>query len=188
MGDFDFRNRCPKTRKLAIDMPIFLCVIAHSIRAGLALSEVHSAAGSPIWQLVFISFAIILILFEVLRGWRRGIARQVARLGALVAAYFAGFFGGNLVFPLMRPFFKMPDIVLSTLAGAALALIVYAIINGLGTIFFRRTSQHNSVLVRLWSALDRLAQWRTRKCESNPLQQVPARPKQFTRLTCGAVF
>jgi uncharacterized membrane protein required for colicin V production len=149
MGDFDFRNRCPKTRKLAIDMPIFLCVIANSVRVGLALSEVHSAAGSPIWQLVFISFAIVLILFEVLRGWRRGIARQVARLGALVAAYFAGFFGGNLVFPLMRPFFKMPDIVLSTLAGAALALIVYAIINGLGTIFFRRTSQHESVLVRL---------------------------------------
>jgi uncharacterized iron-regulated membrane protein len=50
----------------------------------------------------------------------------------------------------VRPFFKMPDIVLSTLAGAALALIVYAIINGLGTIFFRRTSQHDSVLVRLF--------------------------------------
>jgi uncharacterized membrane protein required for colicin V production len=131
-------------------MPIFLYVIANSVQAGLSVSEVHAAAGSPVWQLVFISFAIVLILFEILRGWRRGIARQVARLGALVAAYFAGFFGGNLVFPLIRPFFKMPDIVLSILAGAALALIVYAVINGLGAIFFRRTSQHDSVLVRLF--------------------------------------
>jgi uncharacterized membrane protein required for colicin V production len=130
-------------------MSIFCSAIATSVRAGLAPSEIHTAAGSPIWQLVFISFAIILILFEVLLGWRRGIARQIARLGALVAAYFAAFFGGKLVLPLMRPFFKMPDIVLSILAATALALIVYAIINGLGTIFFRRTSQHESVLVRL---------------------------------------
>jgi uncharacterized membrane protein required for colicin V production len=130
-------------------MSIFCSAIATSVRAGLAPSEIHAAAGSPIWQLVFISFAIVLILFEVLLGWRRGIARQVARLGALVAAYFAAFFGGKLVFPLMRPFFKMPDIVLSILAATALALIVYAIINGLGTIFFRRTSQHESVFVRL---------------------------------------
>lgn len=130
-------------------MSIFCSAIATSIRAGLAPSEIHTAAGSPIWQLVFISFAIVLILFEILLGWRRGIARQVARLGALVAGYFAAFFGGKLVLPLIRPFFKMPDFVLSILAGTALALIVYAIINGLGTIFFRRTSQHESVLVRL---------------------------------------
>jgi uncharacterized membrane protein required for colicin V production len=130
-------------------MSIFCSAIATSVRAGLAPSEVHTTAGSPIWQLVFISFAIVLILFEVLLGWRRGIARQFARLGALVVAYFVAFFGGKLVLPLMRPFFKMPDIVLSILAATALALIVYAIINGLGTIFFRRTSQHESVLVRL---------------------------------------
>jgi uncharacterized membrane protein required for colicin V production len=130
-------------------MSIFSSAIATSVRAGLTPAEIHTAAGSRIWQLAFISFAIVLILFEVLRGWRRGITRQVARLGALVAAYFAAFFGGNLVLPLIRPFFKMPDIILSTLAGTALALVVYAVINGLGTIFFRRTSQHESALVRL---------------------------------------
>lgn len=128
---------------------MFSSIIAVLFLAGLAPSEMHAAAGSPIWQLVFISFAAVLILFEVLLGWRRGIARQVARLGALVAAYFAAFFGGKLVLPLVRPFFKMPDIVLSILAGAALALIVYAIINALGTILFRRTSQHDLILVRL---------------------------------------
>jgi uncharacterized membrane protein required for colicin V production len=130
-------------------MSIFSSTIVASVRAGLAPAESHTAAGSPIWQLAFISFAIVLLLFEVLLGWRRGIARQVARLGALVAAYFAAFFGGKLVLPLMRPFFKMPDIALSILAGVALALIAYVIINGLGTIFFRRTSQHESVFVRL---------------------------------------
>jgi len=111
--------------------------------------QLQQAAGSSLWQLVFISFAVVLVLFEVLRGWRRGLARQVARLGALVAAYFAAYFGGHLLVPLLRPFLKLPDVVMSILAGAVLALIIYAVINSLGTILFRRTSQHQSAFVRL---------------------------------------
>jgi len=34
--------------------------------------EVQAVAGSPLWQAVFISFAVVLILFEVVRGWRLG--------------------------------------------------------------------------------------------------------------------
>jgi uncharacterized membrane protein required for colicin V production len=111
--------------------------------------QLQEAAGSPLWQFAFISFAVVLVLFEVLRGWRRGIARQTARLGALIAAYFAAYFGGHLIVPLVRPFLKLPDVVMSILAGAVLALIIYAAVNSLGTILFRRTSQHQSAFVRL---------------------------------------
>jgi len=111
--------------------------------------QLQQAAGSPIWQLVFVSFAIVLILFEILRGWRRGIARQIARLGALIAAYFAAFFGGKLILPMLRPFLRVPDIALLIVAGGALSLVVYTIINSLGTILFRRTRQHDSASVRL---------------------------------------
>jgi uncharacterized membrane protein required for colicin V production len=102
-----------------------------------------------LWQLVFLSFAIVLVLFEVLRGWRRGVARQFTRLGALFAAYFAGIFGARFVAPLWRPFVKMPDIVLVILAGAVLALVFYVVINSLGAVLFKRTWQHESVLMRL---------------------------------------
>jgi uncharacterized membrane protein required for colicin V production len=111
--------------------------------------EINAAAGSPLWQLVFLSFAIALILFEVLRGWRRGVARQFTRLGALVAAYFAGVFGGKFIAPLWSPFFKLPNIVLVILAGAALALVFYVVINALGSILFKRTWQLDSALMRL---------------------------------------
>ena len=97
---------------------------------------------------MFVSFALLLILFEILRGWRLGVARQLARLIALIAAYFAAFFGGKFAVPIIRPFSKMPDALLSILAGAVLALMVYAIINGLGAIWFKRTHQHDSFLVR----------------------------------------
>src|SRR5256886_14093654 len=112
-------------------------------------SQLQAAAGSPLWQLVFVSFALILILFEVLRGWRCGLPRQIARLGALVAAYFAAYFGGKFLAPLVGMFFRMPDALLSIAAGALFALVGYAVISGIGSALFRSTNQHNSLIVRL---------------------------------------
>src|SRR5206468_5673617 len=112
-------------------------------------SQLQAAAGSPLWQLVFVSFALALILFEVLRGWRRGLPRQVARLGALIAAYFAGYFAWKFFGPLVGMFLRLPDAFLSMIAGAIFALIIYAVISGIGSALFRRTDQHDSFAVRL---------------------------------------
>jgi len=113
------------------------------------MSQVQAAAGSPLWQIVFVSFAAVLVLFEILRGWRRGLPRQVARLGALVAAYFAGWFATKFFGPLLGMFVRLPDSLLSILAGALFAVIIYAVVSGTGSALFRRTDQHNSLLVRL---------------------------------------
>ena len=112
-------------------------------------SEAQEVAGSPLWQVAFISFAVILILFEVVRGWRLGLMRQITRLVALGAAYAAAFLGGNLFVPVTRSFFKMPDPVLSILTGAILAFAAYALVSGVGAILFKRTTQQESGLVRL---------------------------------------
>jgi hypothetical protein len=111
---------------------------------------IPSVAGSPLWQVVFVSFGVILILFEVVRGWRLGLMRQIMRLVALGAAYAAAFLGGgSLLVPIARPVFKIPDAVLSLLCGAVLALITYAVISGVGAILFKRTAQQDSGVVRL---------------------------------------
>src|SRR5205823_13661387 len=102
-------------------------------------SQLQAAAGSPLWQLVFVSFALVLILFEVLRGWRRGLPRQVAPLAALIAAYFAAYFGGKFLAPLLGMFCKMPDALLSIFPGAVFALLIYAVISGIGSSPFRPT-------------------------------------------------
>jgi hypothetical protein len=118
--------------------------------SGGAQPAMPSVSGSPLWQVVFISFAVILILFETVRGWRLGLMRQIARLVALGAAYPAGFLGGgSLLVPVARPFFKMPDAMLSLLCGAALALVTYAVVSGVGAILFKRTSHHESGAVRI---------------------------------------
>ncbi len=67
--------------------------------AGDCPSANGMTTGSSLWQMIFISFALVLILFEVVRGWRLGVVRQVVRLVALVAAYAAAIFGGRMLLP-----------------------------------------------------------------------------------------
>jgi Colicin V production protein len=111
--------------------------------------QAQSTGGSLVWQVVFLSLAVVLVLFEAVRGWRLGLLRQLIRLGALVAAYAAGFFGGRFLIPIARPLLKMPDFVLLALGGATLAFVAYAVVSGVGAILFRRTGQQDSKVVRL---------------------------------------
>ena len=65
------------------------------------------------------------------------------------AAYAAAYFGGSLILPLLRPILKWPDFILSMIGGAVLALVVYGVIASLGSLLFKRTSQHPVGVVRL---------------------------------------
>ncbi|HXA10158.1 MAG TPA: CvpA family protein [Chthoniobacterales bacterium] len=106
-------------------------------------------AGSSLWQSVFLALALLLVAFEIVRGWRLGVVRQTVRLLAVACAYAAAFFGGRLLLPVLRPFLRAPDLFISILAGAILALVVYAVINALGAILFKRTGQQSAGVVRL---------------------------------------
>ena len=106
-------------------------------------------SGSTLWQTIFVSFAAILLLVEIVRGWRLGLPRQLMRGAAVIAAYAAGYFGGGLLLPLLRPILNWPDFILSMAGGAILALVVYGVIASLGSILFKRTAQHPSGTVRL---------------------------------------
>lgn len=106
-------------------------------------------AGSSVWQTVFLCFAAVLLLFEFVRGWRLGILRQLMRGVAVIAAYAAAWFGGDLILPLLRPILKWPDVILSMVGGALLAIVVYGVVASLGSILFKRTAQQSSGTVRL---------------------------------------
>lgn len=107
-----------------------------------------ATSGSPLWQMAFLSFACVLVLFEIVRGWRLGLMRQVMRVLAIVAAYLCAIFGGKMLIPLLRLFVTLPDIVISVLAGAILALIVYGAVTTIGAILFKRTAQQPAGPVR----------------------------------------
>ena len=106
------------------------------------------SAPSSGWQIVFISFTAVLIFFEMVRGWRRGVVRQLVRLLALIAAYASGLFGGRVLLPVLRPLIHLPDFIISALAGLLLGIVVYALINTLGAILFKRTAQQPAGMIR----------------------------------------
>ena len=106
--------------------------------------------GSPLWQTIFASFALLLILFQVVRGWRLGVVRQMVRLFALAAAYGVALLGGRMLLPFLRPFLRAPDFFISIFAEAVLALAVYAAINLVGAVLFKRTGQQSAGIVRLF--------------------------------------
>jgi hypothetical protein len=105
--------------------------------------------GSPIWQTVFLSFAALVLLLEVVRGYRLGLPRQLMRGAAIICAYAAAYFGGQMLLPLLQPILKWPDFILTMLSGGLLALIVYGLVASLGSILFKRTAQHSAGPVRL---------------------------------------
>ncbi len=99
--------------------------------------------------MAFVAFAAVVIVFQMLRGWALGLPRQIVRLCAIVGAYAAAYFGGRMMLPFVRPLLRLPDIALSAIAGAVLAMIVYSAINTLGALLFKRTAQQESGFVRL---------------------------------------
>jgi len=103
----------------------------------------------PGWQYVFTSLAIVIILLEIIHGWRLGLVRQLVRVIAIIVASSCAFFGARATVPIVRSFLKLPDPILAVLGGAILAAILFAAINLTGALLFRKTAQQESRFVRL---------------------------------------
>jgi hypothetical protein len=105
--------------------------------------------GASNWQFVFVSLAIVILLLEIVHGWRLGLIRQLVRVIAIIVAYSCGFFAANATIPIMRSYLKLPDPILAILGGAILAFILFAAINVIGAFLFKKTAQHSSPVTRL---------------------------------------
>ncbi len=102
-----------------------------------------ATVAEPGWQYVFISLAVVIILLEIIHGWRLGLVRQLVRVIAIIVAYSCAFFGARATVPIVRSFLKLPDPILAVLGGAILAAILFAAINLTGALLFRKTAHRN---------------------------------------------
>src|SRR5438874_13210711 len=83
---------------------------------------------APGWQFVFVSLAIVILLLEIIHGWRLGLVRQLVRIIAIVVAYSCAFFAARATIPLMHSFFKFPDPIVAVLGCAILSDVFFAAI------------------------------------------------------------
>jgi len=133
-------SRRPVIRDARIQISPVLAVIAN---------PQPPSGGSSNWQLVFVSLAVVILLLEIIHGWRLGLIRQLVRVIAIIVAYACGFFAANTTIPIMRSCLKLPDPILAILGGAILAFIFFAAINLIGAFLFKRTAQQPSPVIRL---------------------------------------
>jgi len=101
------------------------------------------------WQIVFVSLAAVILLLEIIHGWRLGLLRQLVRVIAIIVAYSCGFFAANATVPPLRANLRLPDPVLAAIGGTILAFILFAVINGIGAFLFKKTAQQASAATRL---------------------------------------
>ena len=97
-------------------------------------------------QIIFLSVAALIIIFETIKGWRLGLVRQLVRFGAMVGAYTAAVFGAGMTVPFLRQL-GYPDFILSCIGGTALFLVVYLLLSIIGGILFKRTGHQEVGLV-----------------------------------------
>lgn len=97
-------------------------------------------------QIVFLSFAGVIILYQVIKGWRLGLVRQIVRFGALAAAYIAAFWGCGTAALFLKPL-GYPDFILQCLGGLVLGTAVYLFLGLVGGILFKRTEHQDLGLV-----------------------------------------
>ena len=115
-----------------------------------AVTSSPPATGSAsTWQLVFVSLAVVILLLEIIHGWRLGFIRQLVRVIAIIVAYSCGYFAAGATVPLLRPHLRLPDPILAAVGGAILAFILFAAINLIGAFLFKKTAQQSSPIIRL---------------------------------------
>src|SRR5262249_16985057 len=76
--------------------------------------------------------------------WRLGLVRQLMRILAVVVAYFVAIVCGPLFRPVVRPFFKAPDIIISMMAGVIFGLVTFSAVVGIPAVFFKRKRQQET--------------------------------------------
>lgn len=100
------------------------------------------------WQLLFLIAATSLVLFQVVRGWQRGLVRQIFSLFALGLAYLSVWWRHAMFTPFFK-LFGLPEIVANILSGILLGVSVYGIVSLTGSVVLKRTSHQSLLALRL---------------------------------------
>jgi uncharacterized membrane protein required for colicin V production len=103
--------------------------------------------GSPQWQGAVLLFSALWVLISTFRGWTNGLMRQLTAIVAfLVAAFLVFHFTSSLAECLHR---EVPPVFQIPIAALLIWIISYNGILLIGRILFKRTRDHDSLLVRI---------------------------------------
>ena len=105
--------------------------------------------GLDKWQTGFFLCAVVVLLFQMFAGWRRGLMRQLFYMLSILIGYLAGVYGGRLAVPILRPL-GYPDFVTAAAGGVVIGLLVMLAMSLLGALILKKTSQQSVWVVRFF--------------------------------------
>jgi uncharacterized membrane protein required for colicin V production len=108
-----------------------------------------SKAAPEILQIGFFAVAAVMVLAKAWHGWRVGIVRQVLSIVALIAAYLVGYFGGGIIGPVLKHVIDLPENALAVAGAVIVGIVIYAAIQLIAAIVFKKTAQQSLGIVRL---------------------------------------
>lgn len=100
------------------------------------------------WDGAFSILALLFLAYQTWRGWRMGVVRAGLRLLALVASGFIGWYAGLAVHGIVEAFLPGTALLAGISAGLFLALLIYLGLTILSYLFFKKTRDNSSSVVR----------------------------------------
>jgi hypothetical protein len=111
------------------------------------MDSVGHIEGSAQWQTAVFIIAIAWILVSVVRGWGKGLMRQLAGIVALFAAGFLVLHYTGEMEEFLRP--HVPPLILIFVSAVLIWVVSFNSIVLIGRLFFKRTKDCESSLMRL---------------------------------------
>ncbi len=101
----------------------------------------EGTAASPVWQVALFALAAAFLLWEVWRGWRRGLVRSLLHFVAFVVSAVVGFGIGQSVGSMISRFLPGYGLLIGLLVGLFLTLAILAVALLASALLFKRTDQ-----------------------------------------------
>lgn len=100
--------------------------------------------ASPFWQGILILGALLILLWETWRGWRRGVIRSAVHFCAFVFSGFLGILAGQATGFVVEKLMPGFGFAAGAFVGSIVTLVILGLALLLGTILFKRTAQQPS--------------------------------------------
>ena len=106
--------------------------------------------GSPLWQGALFFAAFLFLLWELWRGWRRGVIRSGISFCAFVFSGFLGVLAGQATGFVVEKILPGYGLMAGACVGSVVTLVILGLSLFLGAILFKRTGQQPSGALRLF--------------------------------------
>lgn len=106
--------------------------------------------GSPFWQGIILCAALLILLWETWRGWRRGVIRSGLHLASMTLSVVVGFAAAQVAAAPLGGFGEIGGLISGVAVGFGVGFAVFLALWLLSAVLFKRTDQQSSGILKFF--------------------------------------